>query len=61
MKFKATRARARAYGAFSGRDAKIWLEPEIAIADSYGFNSRALSVSDNRDLILKAWDDNFGN
>jgi hypothetical protein len=49
-----------------GRDAKIWLEPEIAIADSYGFNSRALSnilqtVSDNRDLILKAWDDHFGN
>ncbi len=33
---------------------------------TYGFNSRALSnilktVSDNRDLILKAWDDYFGN
>jgi diadenosine tetraphosphate (Ap4A) HIT family hydrolase len=23
-----------------GCDAKVWLEPEIAIADSYGFNAR---------------------
>jgi Domain of unknown function (DUF4160) len=22
-----------------GKDAKIWLEPEVMIADSYGFNS----------------------
>ncbi len=27
-----------------GKDAKIWLEPEIAIADSYGFNSAELAV-----------------
>jgi hypothetical protein len=26
-----------------GRDAKIWLEPEISIADGYGFNPRELS------------------
>jgi hypothetical protein len=49
-----------------GRDAKVWLEPEIAIADSYGFNSRSLSnilqtVAESRDLILRAWDDHFGN
>ncbi len=49
-----------------GRDAKIWLEPEISIADSYGFNSRELSnilrtVAENRDLILRAWHDHFGN
>ncbi len=49
-----------------GRDAKIWIEPEVSIADSYGFNSRDLSgilraVIDNRDLILKAWHDHFGN
>ncbi len=49
-----------------GRDAKIWMEPEITIEDSYGFNSRELSnilrvVTENRDLILKAWHDHFGN
>jgi hypothetical protein len=49
-----------------GRDAKIWLEPIVSIADSYGFNSRELSnilrvVADNRDLILRAWHDHFGN
>jgi hypothetical protein len=49
-----------------GRDAKVWLEPEISLADSYGFNSRELSnilqvVADNRDLLLKAWHDHFGN
>ena len=48
-----------------GCDAKIWLEPDIAIAESYGFNSRELSgilgvVADNRDLIVKAWHDHFG-
>jgi len=26
-----------------GRDAKIWLEPEILIAENYGFNSRELA------------------
>ena len=49
-----------------GRDAKVWLELETSIADSYGFNPRELSnilrtVSDNRDLILRAWHDHFGN
>ena len=49
-----------------GRDAKIWLEPEASIADSYGFNSRELSailftVTNNRDRILKAWHEHFGN
>ena len=48
-----------------GRDAKVWLEPEISLADSYGFNSKELSnilqvVADNRDLLLKAWHDHFG-
>ncbi|WBU28166.1 DUF4160 domain-containing protein [Rhodopseudomonas palustris] len=48
-----------------GKDAKIWLVPEIAIADAYGFNRRELSailsaVAENRDLILRAWHDHFG-
>jgi hypothetical protein len=49
-----------------GRDAKIWLEPEISIADSYGFNSRELAliletVTENRDRILETWHEHFGN
>jgi hypothetical protein len=49
-----------------GCDAKIWLEPEIFIAESYGFNARELSailrtIANRRDLILKAWHDHFGN
>ena len=49
-----------------GRDAKIWLEPEIGVADSYGFSPRELSailgvVIDNRDRLLRAWDDHFPN
>jgi hypothetical protein len=49
-----------------GRDAKIWLDPEVVIAESYGFNSRELVrilavVASNRDNILRAWDEHFGN
>jgi Domain of unknown function (DUF4160) len=49
-----------------GKDAKIWLEPEVTLAESYGFNSSELArilriVSERRTLILKAWDDHFGN
>lgn len=49
-----------------GRDAKVWLEPEISVADSYGFNPRELStilrtVVNNRDRIVKAWHEHFGN
>jgi hypothetical protein len=49
-----------------GRDAKVWLEPELALADSYGFNPRELSniiqvVAENRNLVLKAWHDHCGN
>lgn len=28
-----------------GRDAKIWLEPDVSIADSYGFSSTDSRVS----------------
>ncbi len=50
----------------NGCDAKVWIAPDIQIADSYGFNPRELSailrtVANNRDLILKAWHDHFGN
>jgi hypothetical protein len=49
----------------AGKDAKIWLEPEVAIAESYGFNSVELArilrvVSERRDMILRKWDEHFG-
>jgi Domain of unknown function (DUF4160) len=49
-----------------GRVAKIWLEPDISIDESYGFNPRELSnilriVTENRDFILRAWHDHFAN
>jgi hypothetical protein len=42
------------------------LEPDVAVAESYGFNSAELArilriVSERRTLMLKAWDDHFGN
>ena len=48
-----------------GNDAKIWLEPDVAIAESYGFNSIELArivrtVSARRDILLRAWDEHFG-
>ena len=48
-----------------GSDAKIWLQPEVSIAESYGFSSRQLArilaiVSTNKDLILEAWNEHFG-
>ena len=47
-----------------GSDAKIWLEPEISVAESYGFSSAQLvrilaTVSENRELLLEAWHDHF--
>jgi hypothetical protein len=50
----------------AGRDAKVWLEPEVSIADSYRFNPRELSnilrvVRENRRHLLRAWHDYFGN
>lgn len=50
----------------SGCDAKVWLEPGVSIAESYGFNSRQLArilsfVAENRDVLIEAWNDHFGN
>jgi hypothetical protein len=49
-----------------GRDAKIWLEPDISVADSYGFKSGEiarilLTVRANKTLILKAWHEHLAN
>jgi len=47
-----------------GCDAKIWLQPELSIAESYGFNSMELRrilevVTQHRAQILKAWYEHF--
>jgi hypothetical protein len=45
--------------------AKIWLYPDIAIAENYGFSSSELkellaAVEESRDLIERAWNEHFG-
>jgi hypothetical protein len=47
-----------------GAEAKIWLEPDIAVAESYGFNSKELNrllriVHEERDHLLRAWHEHF--
>jgi hypothetical protein len=47
-----------------GCDAKIWLQPELSIAESYGFNPMELRrivavVSGHRAQILRAWHEHF--
>lgn len=49
----------------AGDDAKVWLEPQIVLAESNGFNSRELSdimriVNENRSEIERAWYEHFG-
>jgi len=48
-----------------GDVAKIWLEPQVALAESYGFKSRELSdivalVQQHRSEIERAWHEHFG-
>jgi hypothetical protein len=46
-------------------EAKIWLEPLVAIAQSHGLSSRQLTevtriVQEHRDDIRHAWETHFG-
>jgi hypothetical protein len=46
-------------------EAKIWLEPQIELAQNYGLNSRQISavlrlVEEHEDEIRKAWQKHFG-
>ena len=46
-------------------EAKIWLEPEIVIAQNYGLSSRRLAaalrlVQEHEDEIRTAWQTHFG-
>jgi hypothetical protein len=48
-----------------GDEAKLWLEPNVAVADSFGFNAaelNALLKLAQRELaqIRRAWNEHFG-
>ncbi len=45
--------------------AKFWLEPDVSLAKSWGFQSRELKairnvVEDNQEMFKKRWYDYFG-
>ena len=46
-------------------EAKIWLTPQVRVANSFGFDAATLrelvkAAQDNRALIERAWHDYFG-
>jgi hypothetical protein len=46
-------------------EAKFWLEPEISMANNYGFRTGPLSqlqrlVEEHRDELIEAWNGHFG-
>jgi hypothetical protein len=48
-----------------GKEAKIWLEPEVAVAVSFGFNAAELNalirvVRREKPRIERAWYEHFG-
>lgn len=49
----------------SGDEAKFWLEPDVAVAGSFGFNAAELNplsrmVREELPRIKRAWNDHFG-
>ncbi len=49
----------------SDAEAKLWLEPDIWVAESFGFNRREQAelvriVEQRRDEIERAWHEHFG-
>jgi hypothetical protein len=48
----------------AGKDAKIWLEPEMEVAESFGFSPAEIRrilwvVASHRRELLKAWHEHF--
>ncbi len=48
-----------------GSEANLWLEPQVRVATSYGFDAGTLRelvevAHTNRELIERAWHDYFG-
>jgi hypothetical protein len=49
----------------AGCEAKVWIDPNIAVDDSHGFSARELRfildlATKRRQLIRNAWNDHFG-
>ena len=49
----------------SDAEAKLWLVPDVRIAESFGYNRREQGelvriVEQRRDEIMRAWHDHFG-
>jgi hypothetical protein len=49
----------------AGCEAKLWLDPQIRVAASYGFDAGTLrelveAAQNHRELIERAWHDYFG-
>lgn len=47
------------------KEAKLWLDPDIAVAESHGFNASELRgimrlVEEHRGLIERTWHEHFG-
>jgi Domain of unknown function (DUF4160) len=48
-----------------GGETKLWLQPEVSVATSYGFDANTLRelvevARDKREIIERAWNDYFG-
>lgn len=48
-----------------GNEAKLWLEPQVRVADSHGFDASTLrelveAAQANRELIERSWHGYFG-
>ena len=48
-----------------GSEVKLWLEPQVRVASSYGFDASTLrelveAADANRELIERTWRDYFG-
>ncbi len=46
-------------------EAKLWVEPDVSVAESFGFTRRELTeltkiVLERRDEIIRAWHEHFG-
>lgn len=49
----------------AGGEAKLWLEPQVRVAASYGFDAGTLRelvevAQANREIIERTWHDYFG-
>jgi len=59
------RERAHVHVRSAGSEAKIWLEPQVSVAASYGLDAATLRelvdvAQSHRDLIERAWNEYFG-